>query len=87
MKYSYGVPAWMGGIKVSLILFGIPAIVAALITASIDHWIGLSRGAFFAVYTGIFLLGISVLLLLMALKNRHTIRGKKPEIHDSKISN
>jgi len=50
MKYSFGVPACLGAIQVSLVLFGIPALKAFLVAPLVARRLGLSRLAEAAVF-------------------------------------
>jgi hypothetical protein len=76
MKYSFGVPTWLGVIKVSLVLFGIPALVAALVTPVIGRWLELSRITEALVFVGTLLLGAVVVLIILAAWSRRAA-GKK----------
>jgi hypothetical protein len=61
----------LGAIKVSLVLFGIPALVAFLTTPLAARWLELSRGAEMATFVMILLLGVvAVLAMLVAWSRR-----------------
>ena len=77
MKYSFGVPAWLGALKVSLVLFGIPALAAFLITPMVARRLELSRPAETATFAGILLLGaVAVLVILVAWSRRAAAKKK-----------
>lgn len=78
MKYSYGVPAWLGALKVSLILFGLPALVAVFLAPVVGRWLGLSQIAEVAVYFTMILLGGSLILTIAVLRSRRAA-GKKSD--------
>ncbi len=70
MKYSYGVPAWLGAIKVSLVLFGIPALLAAIAAPVLGQQLDLPRPAVQAIAVAIFLLGSIMVLAMLAAASK-----------------
>ena len=76
MKYSFGVPAWLGAIKVSLVVFGIPALVAGLVVSVVGRQMALSRFAHVAVFAATFLLAIVALVFILAAWNRKAAKKK-----------
>jgi hypothetical protein len=77
MKYSFGVPAWLGGIKVSLVIFGIPALVAILISPVLARRLELSRLAEMGVFAVSFLLTVITLLFILVARSRRASRKTK----------
>lgn len=77
MKYSFGVPAWLGALKVSLVLFGIPALAAFLVTPVVGRHLELSRLAETAVFVTILLLGTVTVLIILAAWSRRAAAKKK----------
>ena len=76
MKYSFGVPAWLGAIKVSFLVFGIPALVAVLVASVVGHRMGLSHFAEAVVFAATFLLAVVALLVILAAWSRRTAKKK-----------
>jgi hypothetical protein len=76
MKYSFGVPAWLGALKVSLVLFGIPALVAFFATPVVGRWLELSRSAETAAFVMILLLSAVAVLLILAAWSRRAAKKK-----------
>jgi len=70
MKFAFEVPAWLGGIKVSVVLFGIPGLVAILITYGIKHYFDLSHLAAIAIFAGVFLVSILSLFFTLVVLSR-----------------
>jgi hypothetical protein len=70
MKYSFGVPAWLGAIKVSLVVFGVPALLAALASVGLGRWFELTPSARVAVFVVLFLFVVAGFLVTLTLRNR-----------------
>jgi len=77
MKYSFAVPVWLGALKISLVLFGIPALAAFLITPMVGRHLELSRFAEAATFIGILLLGAVAVLAIMAVWGRRAAAKKR----------
>lgn len=76
MKYSFGVPAWLGALKVSFVVFGIPALFTVLVMLGLSRWLPLSRGASAAVFAAIYLLSIVVLFFILVVLSTKTAKKK-----------
>ena len=68
----------MGALKVSLVVFGLPALVAVFLAPVVGRWLGLSQIAEVAVYFAMILLGGALILTLAVLRDRRAA-GKKPD--------
>jgi len=74
MKYSFGVPAWLGAIKVSLMLFGIPALIAYFVAPEIGRRLELSRFAEGVIFVAVILFGAVVMLAVLALSSKKSAK-------------
>jgi hypothetical protein len=82
MKYSFGVPAWLGAIRVSLVLFGIPALIAFFVVPVVGRHLELSRFAEAALFVAVLLLGAGVVLTILALSSRRAAAKKMSDDDD-----
>jgi uncharacterized protein YybS (DUF2232 family) len=76
MKFAFGVPAWLGAVKITIILFGIPALVGVLISSALRRRFDLSVGLDLAIFVAAFLFSIVVWLLILATLNRIMTKKK-----------
>ena len=72
MKYAFGVPAWLGGIKVSLVAFGIPAVVAGLAAGALTRRFELSGWAAFGLSIGVLIVTCAVWWFALIAWSRRT---------------
>lgn len=82
MKYSFGVPAWLAAIKVSLMLFGIPALIAYFVAPVIGRRLELSRFAEAAIFVAVILFGAVVVFAVLALSSRKSATKKLSNDND-----
>jgi hypothetical protein len=80
MKYRFGVPAWLGAIKVSLAVFGVPALVAAVVAWILNRRLELSGVADTTVFIVTFLSSSILFLVTLAVLKRRT--ASKKSNHD-----
>jgi len=79
MKYAFGVPAWLGAIKVSLVAFGIPAAVAGFGAAALNRRFELSGWAAFGLCTGVLIITCAVWWGALIAWSRRTSKRKDTE--------
>ena len=81
MKFAFGVPAWLGGLKVSLILFGLPSLFAIIVAFVLGHWLDLALGTSAAIFIAVYLLSITVLVFILAVLSRNAAKKKSGHEH------
>ena len=77
MKYSFGVPAWLGAIKVCVVLIVVPGLLATFVALTLGRRFELSRGEEFWVYILTLDFILSVWLFAVAVCNRRAAKKKK----------
>lgn len=76
MKFAFGGPAWLGAIKVSLVVFGIPGLVAITVALGMRRWLELSPASFTAVFAVAFIFTVALFMLVLAFWNRRAAKRK-----------
>jgi Zn-dependent protease len=76
MKYAYAVPAWLGAVKVLLVLFGIPALVAFFAAPVVGRRLELSPAAEAVVAVMVLLIGAVANVFVLVAWGRRAAKKK-----------
>jgi hypothetical protein len=74
MNYSFGVPAWLGAIRVSVVLLGLPILFAVGASLLARFGLGWSGEAVKNIYPGVFGITFIAQLVILILRSRSAAR-------------